>query len=147
MRPRSITLFERTYLAGLLLDIANFAMHFPRFSVMAARTGAGDAVLVITYLPGIAIALVFWFLTARHASSTARWFLIALTALDILGIPHSLELARDVGASYGTLAVAAVAIQTLSLLPLFRKDAAAWFRNPDRKRGNNDAPTDIPPRD
>lgn len=134
MRPPSIIMFERLFLASLALSAIQFFIGYDAMIGEMEREpalqqlGIGGGVLTGIFVVGMAIYLLLWFLIARKASSVAKWILVVLSALGVLaflvsfaGGQVTFDLIAMLGAAYYALAIAA-------LVFLFRADANAWFR-------------------
>ena len=131
MQPRSIVTFERLYLAGLVVSLANFALAFGTIS-QATISGStvNPAYLVVGFVIGFAIQLALWFMVARKASNIARWALVVIFILGLSG------LSALVSPPYGlanVLGLGVVALHFAALTFLFRKDASDWL---SRKGGS-----------
>ena len=111
MRPPSIIMFERLFLASLALSALSFALSYDSLIEQLAREpgmvelGLGSGFVIGTAVVGYAIYLLLWFLIARKASNLAGpWGLTMLIGLAV----YALEIAAAVY--------------------LFRPDAAAWLK-------------------
>ena len=133
MRPKSIILFERLFLASLALSAITFVVSYDATMDELERQaglseiGFGSELLIGTMAVTTAVYLLLWFLIARKASNVAKWFLVAFTAIGTATLAYSfatLGLKTDLnsllGVAYYVLAVAAV-------VPLFKPDAVAWL--------------------
>lgn len=134
MRPNSILLFERLYLASLVIGIVNLVMSYDRIVAQiqmdpaVAQLGWGAGAVVVMFVLGLAVSLVLWYFIARRGSSIAKWFLVAFTAIGLLSLPTTLA------NSNGPALIMAVVINVLQLaavVMLFRADAKPWFSHKD----------------
>lgn len=134
MRPASIVIFERLFLASLALSVVNFIIGYDAAANELAREpalaqiGLGTEILIGMMVVTTAIYLLLWFLIARKASNVAKWFLVVFTALGaatFLSSLAALGLRTDLNVllslAYYALAVAAVVF-------LFKPDAVGWLR-------------------
>ncbi len=134
MRPPSIVMFERLFLASLALSVISFLVGYEATMDELARqpgmaqVGFGSEILIGTMVVSTAIYLLLWFLIARKASNVAKWFLVAFTAIGAATLLYSLaalglntDLNAIMGYVYYVLAVAAVVF-------LFKPDAVAWLK-------------------
>lgn len=131
MRPPSIVMFERLFLASLAIGLISFAVGYQNMLAALAneptlqRAGFGSGFLIGTAAFSYAIYLLLWYLIARKAAKWAKWVLIVLIAISLISLP---------GALTGTLSLtvllglAVYALQLAALVNLFRPDAKAWFR-------------------
>src|SRR5688572_25908032 len=110
MRPQSIVLFERLFLASLVLSVVNFVVGYD--AAMAelgrqpgmARIDFGSELLVGTMAFTTAVYLLLWYLIARKASTVAKWFLTAFTAIGVVSLLYravTVGLVIDVNALLG----------------------------------------------
>ena len=124
MRPPSIVLFERLYLRGLAVGLVNSALLVT--SVSEAEFAAEGTSFFGILATALVISLLLWFFVAHRRSSIAKWILIALFALGLLGLPAILgEGVFDVTDG---LTVATWLLQAAAIWMLFRPDSAEWFR-------------------
>ena len=135
MRPQSIVMFERLFLASLALSAIGFVVGYDaareevtRQPGMAQLGDAGGSILIGSMVVTTAVYLLLWFLIARKASNVAKWFLTAFTAIGAVLFAASFVMAgitMDLNAAlmivYYVLAVAAVVF-------LFKPDAEAWLK-------------------
>lgn len=124
MRPASIKLFERLYLGSLAIGLVNSAIIVT--SVSEAELATEGTSFFGILATALVISLLLWFFVAHRRSSIAKWILIALFALGLLGLPAILtEGAFDLTDG---LTVATWLLQAAAIWMLFRPDAAEWFR-------------------
>ena len=117
MRPPSIVLFERLYLGGLAVGLVNSALLVT--SVSEAEFAAEGTSFFGILATALVISLLLWFFVAK-------WILIALFALGLLGLPAILG-EGDFDVTDG-LTVATWLLQAAAIWMLFRPDSAEWFR-------------------
>jgi hypothetical protein len=160
MRPHSILAFERLYLISLLLVLVQQVMGFffaqnmfNRFAAEAGPQAPGlgslNGIVIVWMLFGVAVSvgipLLFWWLAARKRQEFARWLLLVISILSVLGCLFSLVvmllMPGDALAVAGlggirSLQVAMVLVDAASeaagvvaLVYLFRAESTLWFRN------------------
>lgn len=130
MRPQSIVMFERLFLASLVLGLINFVMVYQTAAALvesdlgAQRLGLGSGFLVAVTTVVYAVDLLLWFLIARRASVAAKWILVVFTVIGVLSVLPSLA-----GSWNTTLVLSLVtyALEVLAVVYLFRPDAKAWL--------------------
>ena len=98
MRPRSIIIFERIYLASLLLAGILLGVGYVIAREVLDRMPAGAEVppamsgtfggvliviMVATFLITIGVPLLLWWLAARKRIEVAKWLLLAVSVLSI----------------------------------------------------------------
>jgi hypothetical protein len=130
MRPPSIVMFERLYLAsvasGLLTYIvgyealANDLMSDPGVAELGLGSGLVTGVIVVS----LTISVLLWFFIARKASTVAKWILVVLTAIGLISIPATLAGPLD---ALALLGLASTALSIAAIVFLFKEDAKAWF--------------------
>jgi hypothetical protein len=131
MRPASIVMFERLFLASLILSVVSFFINYESMlrdletQPGVAELGLGSGFAIGSMAVGLAIFLLLWFLIARKASSVAKWILVALLALSAISLPAMLTGPWDFGVVLG---LAVYALEIAAAVYLFRADAVAWFR-------------------
>jgi hypothetical protein len=131
MRPKSIIMFERLFLASLVLGVLNFALSYEDAAAVIAndagaqKMGLGGGFLVGVTAVSTVVYLLLWFLAARMASNIAKWILVVFVGLGVLS-----ALPAMTGTWNATLALSLVvyALEVLALVYLFRPDAKAWLR-------------------
>lgn len=116
MRPKSIVLFDYTYLGSLVFGLLN---------VEVAGGATGSQWLI--YGAAVAVSVVLWYLVSRQANVVAKWVIVVLGAFQIVS---TLTAFGNGGLAPLSVAVSVVALSLLavSLVLLFRPDALAWFK-------------------
>ena len=82
MRPPSIVLFDRLFLASLAVSLISLALNYaaiaqqvtgaPGMAELGLGAGFFAGILVVSY----AISVLLWFLVAHKASNVAKWILV-----------------------------------------------------------------------
>lgn len=118
MRPRSIILFERLYLAAIAIEVVRVAADW---SLLLQSSASDRWVRLIA----IAVSLSLVLLAARRRRRVAGWI---LAALFVIGLPIAAELFGP-GVAPGTVAagVAQLLLQAAALVLVFKPDSRAWF--------------------
>lgn len=143
MRPKSIVLFDRLFLASLIIGVINAVLSFDSMQAELAANpdtaalgwGPGMVVAVIAF--SLMIPLLLWYLVAYRASGTAKWILVVLTVGGLLFVSIDLQNLLSL-ANIGTVVV--TVLQLVAIALLFSPDAKAWFDhgpgdNPDDRQG------------
>lgn len=161
MRPSSIVKFERLYLISLLLVLAQQVVGFflarNLFSSFTGEAhfpaGAGGTftffmviAMLFSLVLAVGVPLLFWWLAASKRQEFAKWVLLVLSVLSVLGwLFSSVGLFMlppeftdvPVVSSFRTMQTVLVSMDLVAellgiaaLTYLFRQDAVAWFRNP-----------------
>ena len=134
MRPHSIELFEKTYLASIALSIASTVFTWSEVTAsMRAASSSGVALGSSGMIASVAISnlvsLLLWYFVARRASNIAKWIYVVITAIGLLMVLNLL-----VGSTNGIrLAMVSglivTALQVFAAWLLFKPDAAAWLES------------------
>lgn len=127
MRPASIQWFERLYLATLVIGLVNLLAHFGKLSEVMGSNGSTMTVVMLSFAVGIAISLVFWYLIARRASNIAKWFLVALVVLGVIGLPGGFAMTDTLGLPYVAIGALATLLQVVATGLLFTPESRRWF--------------------
>ena len=133
MRPKSIVTFERLALLSLAIALIVSVVTWRESLAAAEASGLGSSFLWISYAAGFGLGLLLILLISRKASSIAKWVLVVLTAIGVVGM---LTRVGDLlgGGAAGFAELAQVVILVVSLTFLFRDDAKAWFARGDDGR-------------
>ena len=134
MRPRSIQLFEKVYLGGMVLSLVIAAIDWNKVAATidtpeAKSLGLGPGFLIGTLLFNVIASLVLWYFIARRASNAAKWIYIAFSAIGVFFIISSFT---DPLVAKGLMLagnVIALLLQLYTVWLLFRPDAVAWLES------------------
>ena len=129
MRPRSIILFERVVILGVLLGMAGSVLNWGRTLAVVRQFGFGAGFIIGVQAASIMLVLLLLYFIARKASTVAKWIFVVLVLLGVLNIVRSAGLLFSMGPS-AFLSIAQMLAQLFALWLLFRPDSVAWF---DRK--------------
>ena len=130
MRPPSIVMFERLFLASLAVSVLGFIVSYREITETLARDpgvqqlGLGSGFIVGTAAAGYALYLLLWYLIARRASKVAKWILVVLIAISVLSTLPGLPSAWDTTALFGLVVTV---LEIAAIVFLFRADATAWL--------------------
>lgn len=127
MRPSSILWFERIYLGTLVIGLANLTIHYGTLRTIIGGAGATMSFVFVSFLVGVAISLAFWYLVARRASNIAKWFLVGLTAIGLIGLPGGFEMTGQLGFAYVGIGAFSTILQTVAVGLLFTTESRRWF--------------------
>jgi hypothetical protein len=131
IRPPSIVRFDYCYLGALLVGAVNAALNWSRYAAMPQVRDA-EAMIGTWYLPtltaiGYLIPLLLWYFAARRASVVAKWIVVVLFALGIVGLLIALAMGTMASGLGGVLSVVAVVLNAIAVWSLFQPDAREWF--------------------
>ena len=131
MRPQSIVMFERLFLASLAISAINTFIVFDGVARAVAtnasmqQMGLGSGFLIGLLGASFAIYLLLWYLIAHKAANVAKWILVILMALGVLtSLPGLLQASFDFATLSG---LAAILLEVAAVVYLFRADASAWL--------------------
>ena len=133
-RPPSIVLFEKLYLAAIVVGIVNTFVSWSQVNAMlddprVQAAGMGNGTLVFALFVGILIPFLLWYFIARRASNVAKWVLVVLTALGLFGFLSSLANPLAPKGLAMILGAVALVLQLYAAWLLFRPDAKAWLES------------------
>ena len=130
MRPHAIVMFERLFLASLVLGALGVLLSYGKLTELAAndpgmrQLGLGTGFLVGIMVASYAIYLLLWYLIAHRASNAAKWILVVFTVLGVLFALPGLSGTWD---SSFAISLVVYALEVLAVVYLFRPDAKEWL--------------------
>lgn len=130
MRPDSIRRFDLFYLGSLALSVIEFVINYHAVvASVEARTAAagmqmGAGLAIGSFVVGMAISLLLWFLVSRKRLVIAKWIIVLLFVLGLFGVPALVSGGLTVAKGLSLLAELSSAV---AIFYLFRPDARAWF--------------------
>ena len=127
MRPKSIVMFERLYLAGLAVSLISTALAWPQLRALAETGGMGTASLLGSMAIGVLIPLALWYMIARRASVAAKWLCVILFAIGLLVTGVSIGRGKVGPDVFSLLGIAALLLRMGAIAMLFQPDAKPWF--------------------
>ena len=130
-RPASIVTFELSYLAALVLGIANTILNWSHTQAMPPVQRANEQ-LGTWFAPtvsalGYVVPIVLLFCVARRGSVIAKWIVTLFAAMAALSLLYGLLTGTFVSTLAAAIAVAATALNLFAASRLFRSDTRAWF--------------------
>lgn len=141
MRPKSIQLFERLYLASIVLTLIATALGWDalmRGATIPGAEGAASAVAGIAIGVVVLVQLIIWYFVARGGSVIAKWAAVVFLLLNLWGIDATAQLAMN-GSLPSVLTIAARIVELVAIVMLFRADAKPWFAYDDEEEEAPDA--------
>jgi Kef-type K+ transport system membrane component KefB len=137
-RPASIVMFERLWIAALMLGAVNMAVAWPLTLALYRESGLFDALGIrprfcLLLIDGISLLLplAVLVLVSRAGSRIASWVALLLAAWALVVIGRMLGERDAVPGSRGMLAVICILLQVAGAGMLLRPDARVWMK---RKR-------------
>ncbi len=126
-QPQSVRRFELLYLLSVAASIlGTFQTWDDTLDMFRQSAGVQlDPLILVGILAVLyGISLLLWYLAARRRSNIARWILLVLMLISLIGLPAfflgSFDIIKALGLASTALSVAAV-------IMLFRPDARPWF--------------------
>jgi len=132
MRPRSIRQFEWLFIFQALASILAIMLNYGLLRQRAIDAGASPVGPIAGVLLSLIVDAPLWFFVARRASNVAKWIMVALSVLTIIGLPRELTSAHQIGLSYELLFGLSAIGWFAALAMLFRKDASSWLKSRDK---------------
>lgn len=134
-RPRSIVLFERCYLGGLVVGLVNTGVSWNATLTRltedpaAAQLGTsfGQSMIIGGTVLGIGISLLLWYFTARQHSVVTKWIITVFFALGVLGLLLGAVRGTMPQGVSGILVVIAWVLDAIAVWLLFKTDSKLWF--------------------
>ena len=129
MRPKSIILFERLVLLGIVLNIISSLLVYEQVEAMIAAQGQGVGTSTVYVIQAIIIALyllLVWFIS-RHGSPVAKWIYVVLAGIGLVAGLVGIGQTMALGTIPAILAIIQYALTAATIWLLFRPDAKAWF--------------------
>lgn len=127
MRPASIQWFERIYFATLAIGLINLLVHYGTLRDVMGNNGGTMGLVMVSFLAGIAISLLFWYLVARRASNIAKWFLVVLVVIGLVGLPGGFAMTGTLGVAYVAIGALSTLLQAVATGLLFTPESRRWF--------------------
>ena len=129
MRPKSIVLFERLVLLGIVLGIISAFLIREQVAAMVAAAGQGMGTSTVYVIQAIVIGLyllLIWFIS-RHGSPVAKWIYVVLAGLSLVAGLTGIRQTLEFGVVPAIISVAQYVITAVTIWLLFRPDSKAWF--------------------
>lgn len=135
-RPASIVRFEQFYLGHIMVglvgsSVALFGSDNP--ALAQANETVGPWLLPSMLGLGVLAQLLLWYFISRKGAVVAKWLLVALAAINLLGAAFLLfGLVTGFGAESRSLvgslfSLGASALLMAAVSMMFRPDTPAWF--------------------
>jgi len=124
VRPESIKKFDILYLASLAVGVINTLLNMD--SIQLQADGMSLSPLTLWVITGLtyAISLLLWYFISRRASTVAKWILVVLTLLGLIGLPAFFAGPIDLNKMLG---IVTTVLSVVAVFYLFKPDARAWF--------------------
>lgn len=134
MRPASIVLFEKLYIAVIVIGLIAVALSWSSISAMAANqpgvpASVGSGILVGALIFGFLIPLLLLYFIARRASNVAKWIFVVLTAFSVYSLIAGFSNPAVPKGLFTAVNVLSVLLTLYCAWLLFRPDAKAWLES------------------
>ena len=135
MRPRSIVLYERVFLAMMVAGIVAAVVGWDRqLAALERQPGVAamaTGVLAFTLAVSTLVYVLLWYFIARRASVVAKWIyvvLVVLSAGNLLREMLANGMRTDIVAAMNVIGLV---LMLTSAALLFRRDAREWLGRDD----------------
>lgn len=125
MRPATIRLFEASVIASQLIRIVNIVVHA---GAMAAALEIDRGQLMIGPFANALVAVGLALAVSRGRFAIARWFLVAVIALDVLGLGGIPAVATMIGIPFAIFSVIAIVLMIAAGVLMFLPASTAWLK-------------------
>lgn len=129
MRPQSIIRFEQFYLGSTAITVVMEVLNTLGLFGPVESEDLGPYVMPILLVISYGLVLVFWYLIAHRASNIAKWILVVLTVVGLLGTTMLLATYAQTYPAYTLASALVLLLQLVSIVYLFRRDAVEWLRS------------------
>lgn len=133
MRPESIGKFDLFYLAAIGIAFASGLMNYDTQLRIATGHLAGNplqdyAGAIVLFSAAIALAfnLLIWFMASRLRMGWVKWLIVVLVLYSLVSAVIGLSMGM---VSLSITGLVTVLLKAIAVSFLFRKDAAAWYRD------------------
>jgi hypothetical protein len=131
MKPQSIRRFDLFYLGSIALSVIWFVLSYDGVVAdMEARTAAagvqlGAGLAIGSFLFGLAISLLVWFLASQKRLVVAKWIIVLLFVFSLFGLQGLFSGPWTIAKIVSLLSFI---LSAVAVFFLFTTDANAWFR-------------------
>lgn len=134
MRPPSIILFEKVFLAAIVLGLVNSLLFWGSMTEVLddpamKAAGMGTGFMLFSVLIGTAISLLLWYFIARRASNVAKWIFVVILALGVFGMVANLTNPAVPKGAQLVGGFVSLLLQLYAGWLLFKPDAKAWLES------------------
>jgi hypothetical protein len=147
MKPESIRRFDLFYLASIAFSLIAYVVSYDALVAnMESRTAAagirlGSGTVLTTIVIGIGVALLLWFFVSRRRSVVAKWIIVVLFVLSLLGLPGLFSGGWTV---LKTISALNLLCEAAAVFYLFQPDARAWLGSRDVIDADGAGEPDLP---
>ncbi|OYX62414.1 MAG: hypothetical protein B7Y89_09300 [Novosphingobium sp. 32-60-15] len=124
-RPDTLRWFEYALIASQIIRIATISLHI---EVMAKITGLAPQTLLISPFVNAAVLIGLGLAISRGKFGFARWFLIVLIALDVVGLAGIPSVAAMIGVPFAAFSTVAVLLLIAAAILMFLPASNDWLK-------------------
>ena len=133
MRPRSIELFEKVYLGGMVFGLIIAALRWDEMSATfntpeLKSLGAGSGLLIFSIVISVIFSLVLWYFIARRASNIGKWIYVVISAFAVFSVISAMVTPSPNGLMVAGNLIT-MGLQVFAGWLLFKPDAVAWLES------------------
>ncbi len=134
MRPSSIILFEKVFLAAIVLGLVNSLLFWGSMTEVlddpaVKAAGMGTGFMLFSVVIGAAISLLLWYFIARRASIVAKWIFVVILALGVFGMVANLTNPAIPKGAQLVGGFVSLLLQLYAGWLLFKPDAKIWLES------------------
>jgi hypothetical protein len=124
-RPDTIRWFEYALIASQLIRIAIIALHL---DAMAKATGFPPQTILVTPFTNAAVLIGLGLVVSRGRVGFARWFVLLLIALDVIGLAGIPTVAELIGVPFAVFSTLAVVLVMAGGVLMFLPASNGWLK-------------------
>lgn len=125
-RPAALTWFELCLGASQALRIGNIALHS---AAMAAATGIDRQAILISPFANAVVVMGLGAAVSRGRFALARWFLVVLVGLDLIGLGGLSAGAQMLGVPFAATSGVAIVLMLAAGVLMFLPTVTAWLKH------------------
>lgn len=129
MRPNTIRWFEYALIASQAIRFASVAIYG---KAMAEEFGVDVRTIYMSPIVNALIAIGLALAISRGRAGFARWFMVLIIGLDVLGLASINDLALRFGATFAAMTALASFLMLAAGILMFLPESTAWLKR-DKK--------------
>lgn len=133
MRPRSILLFDCSYLSARVISVLPelYGLISHRFNANPAPDEPNVIIYAIVIMAIPITLTLFWFFTSIKGSTIAKWIVMAFVTYEALAVVTNWSYFEAENVEFRWVLIVVLTLDVFAVAMLNRTDARAWFK---RKR-------------
>lgn len=124
-RPLALRWFEYALVISQLIRIVSVTLHI---DAMAKATGLSPQTILVSSCTNAAVLIGLGLAVSRARVGFARWFVLVLVALDVIGLGGISTVAKLVGVPFAAFSTLAVLLVMAAGVLMFLPAANAWLK-------------------